>query len=1075
MGKDDKVNSHTDKFNANTKFAISSGTPVIGSKLGVLKIGQGKYAIQSGIPRIGATIGVNGGFSPSTILPGEISKVIRYWTAKTAYYHHYRNEGGTLKDRIIDSAFYLYKLDTAGTIIQEIDLEPVICKLIHNLTNRSSAYERQPRAPYWINRWRYDKYLNWDSHVTTASPDYLDIPISYQTHKVAHTGGDVNAASSYIRPASYAGILGPVYANVASPTNADQVYTATIKPQYSACAFDFVFPWKEMRGPADPCNYHVRDILEDVNGNLWVLLQLGWVSCDVWGQPLNSSPYYGYECRVGVKYDDGYARFSTAAVESAPVYDPNNFPRQHVIPQYTHNRAALAEREWRSGIPKPQMFLVMFSKKTNYTSWDYIPFCVNTCGFRGKYYSTSNNRGPTNKTIVDPPIRLDTDSYGNVYAAVGTALIYESNYSTYFRGIGFNYHDLLYFYRKSDSELPAGTAIDPVSGLEVGRIGPYPSIKALQSDTLGIDTGCYVAKNPGDYPSKTCHKSPWTFTMGGGAARITRYSDWKSLKVASYNYTVVGNRSIRRDDIKIDYTVASPRPVTCAYTPQRAPSNFRRQTLEWAAATTPELAMEMDLLFAHCDFLTRNYYGCELSAGNTVQNCQVSSPSMLAFDPASWWEYEEPWRLGSINTRTHINTFQEVHFRYGNSTGENPPGFKAAEHPEAWITHLFRDYGTNGVWRELEFQAYSGTDTRNTYNYYQYGLPLQKGADTVQDIIYRPASTPYSITGAPAGSDWFEHNMIMGLFPSFRCKFDNEDVIIKPGYDFKNEIVAFSAITWDTYQHVRNVYGFTLTNMPYPHRWHTSKRYPEKYKNILTGVVEVASEMDLDFDNYGPRTSLLDSSGGLYQTIPNYTDCVFKYTQNYIATIAETLANIGQPDYKQAYDSFMQLITNVKWLYWERYLGDLNYGAGGDASGDDTTFALWIPLFEFDATGEYSGGWNINGVLDTDTYRRLYIITPNTKTDYKWALQSVSDTFHRWMPDGTIGNDQTILPVANIDVYDIPGEQITKSKGWDAILDPDYDYIIEKWESAFAFSPKKFPMGDRNSPQFYGNKPKVLT
>ncbi|MFA7020391.1 MAG: hypothetical protein WC215_02385, partial [Bacilli bacterium] len=808
------------QFDSNIKIGIQSGTPEIGTLLAYDEFQNSNCAIQCGIPQIGDYIAVSGGMNPTGLFP----TFVEFWTSKQAFHHSYVWDPITeeWKDRVVDSSIYLLKMSDSGSILDKIDLEPVIFKIIRNIsTERTDTNERNVNAPLWVNRWWYDKCLKYYLNTIPETVDYKEIPKSYTTHEFKYVSGGVNDASSYIRPASYSGVLGPVYAGTLA--------LADITTQ---------LPWKNMAGPADPANIAVRDIKEDSEGNLWCLLQIGWHYADVYPNKVANSSYMGYECRVAVQYDDTYPYGSTTTPTAYPIYDPGYFPRQY-RPPHTGTTAETTDRMYRCGLPRARMFIICFNKKTKWKTWDYLPFVPGTRGFRGKYYTDANTRGPCAYTISSPPLKLDVDDYGNVYACCGTWYgidRFNSYPSNHWEGLAYSAPEYLYFYWRKDSEMSSGY-VPVTEGIDTGRLGPYlPSTYSY--NTLwryDVDATAYRGKGSGGSYNVPMWKSPWAFTIGGDRAILTRYGNSSAAPTTEYYYlNCHGNRTLSKMELRIDTTLDRPKPIyngPNTNTTVQMPYNIRSWKSEWypmsGSNSGRELAMEMDLLFAQCDLFTRNYYGT-----SGTGNVQPSLANMQAFDPQSWWEYEEPWRNNNLMEPCQIHLDRPGFFQIGNSTGENPNGFSISEAPTAHYPHM---YAVGNSYYEEEFFCRSGRGT--VYSTY-CRVPLLKGcdgADVGWDVILRPASCPYInpanfyinpvLSNPTQLTQHFENCSISGCLPTMISRHENESLVIVPQYNFKYGIFSFSGVTWDSFQQLRTKYSQTkYAQLPW--RFHTWKTYP---------------------------------------------------------------------------------------------------------------------------------------------------------------------------------------------------------------------------------------------------------
>ena len=1033
------------QFDSNIKIGMQSGAPELASMLAFDSFNGGNYGIQCGTPQIGSYIAVSGGMNPTGMFP--VTK-LEFWTSKQAFHHSYVWDPITeeWKDRIINSAIHLIKLDETGNILDNIDLEPIIFKIIKNIsTERADPYELNVNAPLWVNQWWYDRYLNFESMVTAASPDYFDIPKSYATHVASYVSGDRNLASSYIRPASYSGVLGPVYAGTLA--------LADITTQ---------LPWKNMAGPADPANIAVRDIKEDSEGNLWCLLQIGWHYADVYPNKVANSSYMGYECRVAVQYDDTYPYGSTTTPTAYPIYDPGYFPRQY-RPPHAGTYAETTDRMYRCGLPRARMFIICFNKKSKWKLWDYLPFIPGTRGFRGKYYVDSNTRGPCAYTIINPPLKLDVDTYGNVYACCGTWFgidRFNSYPSNHWEGISFSSPEYLYFYWRETSEMPSGYTPIP-EGLDVRRIGPYlPSTYSYNTIwRYDLDTTAYQGKGASGTSNKASWKSAWTYTIGGDRAILTASGNLAPASSTEYYYlNALGNRTLSKMQMKIDTTLTRPIPVYTgpnSNTTVQMPYNIRSWRSEWypisGSNSGRELAMEIDLLFAQCDLFTRNYYGT-----SGVGNIQPASEDMYAFDPQSWWEYEEPWRNSNLMKPCQIHLDRTGFFQAGNAIGDNPTGFNLAEAPTLYYPHM---YSVGAAYYEEEFFGRSGCGT--VYSTYAR-IPLLKGcdgSDAGRDVILRPASCPYINSAnhninpvTPAiGEVYFENCSISGCLPTMVSRHENESLIIVPQYNFKYGMFSFTGVTWDSFQQLRTKYTQTKSSI-WPWRFHTYKTYPK-----------VASEAELH--QIATKSSYVDSSitePGDYE--PKSGESIIRYTSEFVNSVkfVKDAADNGDTAAQQAYDQFMQYLASVKFYIYETLMQDINFGSFGSSHKKKDVCGMITPMPLLHATYTHdAGNWNLDLIWDPLWGKRLYLITPQTKKfDNIWT-QVKTPTKTYWEKSTAVASPENQM-VAKVEWRDLTNDQIQKIKKWE--MDADYlEYCVEKWQQMTFVN--EFPGGNRKAPQ----------
>lgn len=1037
------------QFDSNIKIGMQSGAPELASMLAFDSFNGGNYAIQCGIPQIGSYIAVSGGMNPTGMFP--VTK-LEFWTSKQAFHHSYVWDPITeeWKDRVVDSAIHLIKLDENGGILDNIDLEPVIFKIIKNIsTERVDTYERNVNAPIWVNQWWYDRYLNFESMVTAASPDYFDIPKSYATHVASYVSGDRNLASSYIRPASYSGVLGPVYAGT--------VASGDITTQ---------LPWKNMAGPADPANIAVRDIKEDSEGNLWCLLQIGWHYADVYSNKVANVNYMGYECRIGVQYDDAYLYGSSATPTGYPAYDSGYFPRQYV-PPHAGTYAETTDRMYRCGLPRARMFILCFNKKSKWKLWDYLPFVPGSRGFKGKYYVDANTRGPCAYTISLPPLKLDVDTYGNVYACCGTWYgvdRFNSYPSNHWEGLAYSASEYLYFYWRKNSEMPVGYT--PISdGLDVGRIGPYlPSTYSYNTIwRYDLDTTAYQGKGASGTSNKASWKSAWTYTIGGDRAILTASGNLLPASPTEYYYlNALGNRTLSKMQMKIDTTLVRPVPV---YTGPNSnatvqmPYNIRSWRSEWypmsGSNSGRELAMEMDLLFAQCDLFTRNYYGTS-GAGNI----QPASADMYAFDPQSWWEYEEPWRNSNLMKPCQIHLDRTGFFQVGSATGENPTGFNLAEAPTLYYPHM---YSIGAAYYEEEFFGKSGCGT--VYSSYAR-IPLLKGCngeDAGWDVILRPASCPYinpaSFYINPASAwptqleQYFENCSISGCLPTMVSRNEKQSLVIAPQYNFKYGMFSFTGVTWDSFQQLRTKYPQTkYAQLPW--RFHTWKTYPA-----------VASEAELH--QIAAKSSYVDSSitaPGDYE--PKSGESIIRYTAGFVSSVkvVKDAADGGDAGAQQAYDQFMQYLASVKFYIYETLMQDINFGSFGSSHKKKDACGMITPMPLLHATqyfDEPNNTWHLDLIWDPLWGKRLYLITPQTKKfDNTWT-QVKTPTKTYWEKSTAVASPENQM-VTKVEWRDLTNDQIQTIKKWE--MDEDYlEYCVEKWQQMTFVN--EFPGGERKAPQ----------
>jgi len=994
------------RWGPNSEYGIESADPEIGSKIHVI---NGKYAIQSGPAVEGAHLGINGGMSPTTTLPGCNKE---FWTCKQAWLHD------TVTDNVIDSSIQLLNMTPSGTVIGSIDLDPVIYSIIKNIQVRTDQYERVSVAPWWVNPYYYDRYSRYEPFSTVASPAYMDLPVSYDTHTVRHLGGDVNVAANYIRPASYAGPLGPVFAGL---TAIGDIVSGWPKS-----------PWNLTNGPVDPCNIQVRDIKLDANDNLWVILQIGWEYCKP-TQSQQSSQFFDQEVSTWVGYDD-----SSGIPSTRKLYDDSFFSRQY-------NPSG---DKYRAGPIRPRVVIICFDKTKKYKTWDYVPFRPGTCGFNGTPRD-ARSRGPAYYGITVPPSRLDVDKYGNVYYSVGTADIWEQTTSySQLHCMGIAKNEMGYLYVRPESEF--ARIID--EGLAVGLIGPYPYQCALlitDTNTVG-----YYNKNIGDQ-TRPAFRTPWTWTIGGDGITVTQLTT-KAETAKTFQLTLAtstpvaineeiwyatgtGNATMIRGAFFLTASYDFPHPKV-KYPPLTwGPSSIRAVDNEWLTTnpSTKNANKDWDLLFAACDYLTRNY-------------SYLASPT--TYDCSLWWTHEVPWTK-QLNQYTQLHPQKSPFFQIGNSGVELQSGWNPAEAPGGWYTHFTNKSGT---YMDMECRAYTFKDTRGYP--FQGFLPLLGGISSTQDAIFRVASSPYSQTGVVAGTDYFENCNVCGMLPTTISRVQQEDTLIIPGFDFKHETFRFTGITWDSYAALKVTSPLNVSTVAYPWRMHSMK-----------SIMSTASSDGLDPSNYGPASYSLDPSSELPadQYLVPQKDRVFFFDESFDLFWADVASKMGRPEVQTVVTGIRKRIADSKFHYYNTGLPNLNFGAYASAINCEDSVGLFVPRYkmsiEFQDDYPNPGDYWAYMTTDTRPLRRLYIAKVSKKGELSWKPDGTKGTKTWWAPTATWETPASPAlfepPVVSFTYYDFESGQIAKLKEWEP------DYTVEKYQQ-ICFK-NWYPKGVRRSPQFY--------
>jgi hypothetical protein len=696
----------------------------------------------------------------------------------------------------------------------------------------------------------------------------MDIPKSYATKVVKYISGSRNLASSYIRPASYAGPLGPVYAGVTEVADVNSS------------------PWNQTKSPVDPSNIQVRDIKIDANDNIWIILQIGWEYC----RPCLATQaawFYGQEYTTWVGYETTYSP------DTLNLYDPNHFLRQY-NPSGNY---------FRAGPIRPRIFIVCFDKQTNYKTWDYVPFRPGTLGFN-KLQRESNARGPAIYGITVPPSKLDSDPYGNIYYSVGTADIWEQTYGSYsLHCLGIAKNEIGYLYVRPSTE----KAYTVTSGIDVGRIGPYPS----QCTFMAYDqnTVSYYNHEIGR-TDRPAFRNPLTWTIGGDRVAITK---WKYQSgIETWYASTFGNATGFRCTFLINPAATFPHPYVNS--PEYwGPCFIRSVENEWGSSYRYR---DIDLLFAACDYLTRNY-------------SYLSSPTTYVCE--NWWKNEVPWS-SAITSYAQLHPQKDVWFEIGAGDTEPYTGWKPSESPGFWYTHFNI---VNYTLTEMGCRGYAITDTRGVME--KGFLPLVGAISYSQDTIFKVASTPYSQSGIGAGTDFYERHGLGGMLPTCKSRVECQDMLILPIYDWKHEIFSFTGHTWDTYNAIRSKFGTYTTSVTWPWRWHSMKR-----------CIEQASWDDPDPLAYGAKASYLDPASrvipGEYQ--PLAADKVFYYDDTFIAMMADAYSKLDRPEVVSALTGIFHQLAIAKWHYFETGLTNLNYGAFSSAINCENSVGVFVPRYK---------------------------------------------------------------------------------------------------------------------------------
>lgn len=988
-----------DYWDSVKKVGQQSSEAIIGTRVDVTSFNGKTYGMTSATPPIGSVVGVNGGLNKTAVYPDPCGRT--FWTCKQGWLHNKDTE----IDIVVDSAIQLFRLDYNSNVKDSIDLEPVIYSIIKNMVYRTDSYEQVAVASYWINPYYYNRMSVYESMVTSASPSYFDIPTSFDTQYVKYVGptpiteSRSNNPLNYIRPASYSGILGPVFAGV---THINDIDSVKAWPKS---------PWNKTNAPVDPCNIQVRDIKIDAKENLWIVLQVGWEYCRT-HLSRQSGQFYDQELSTWIGYEDGGGYPNQAFFNNQGSFSRQYNPSGDIT---------------RAGPIRPRVFIVCFDKSTKYKTWDYLPFRPGTCGFNG-LSREYNCRGPAIYGITVPPSRLDVDPYGNVYYSVGTADIWEgtpSPYNLHCYGVAKN--EIGYLYVRPTSEKAAVSS----PGLEVGRIGPYNN----QCTIIAADTNtmAWFNKEIGN-PNRPAFRAPWTWNIGGDRVFVSKTKFQSGIE--TWQAATFGNATAFRGYFNINPDLEFPHPYV-NIPDNYGPCEIRSPDNEWLTynPTLKCANRDTDLLFAACDYLTRNY-------------SYLSSPS--TYNCFDWWRHETKWTKG-LNDFVQLHPQKECWFEVGSGDLEPYTGWLPSESPGFWYTH-FTNIG--GTWMEMNCRSYAITDQRGWFD--RGFLPLFGAISPIQDTFFRVASTPYS-QGYSSSTDFYDKNCVSGMLPTCVSRMVNEKTMIIPKYDFKHEIFTFTGQTWDTYDAIRSKFGIYTNTIQWPWRFHSMKQ-----------TIESASIDHLDPASYADRSLLYDPASHVFPTdyVPKDIDKMFYYDDTWESLWTDVASKMDREAVNEALALLNGNIANSKWHYFETGLTNLNYGAFISALYCGDTVAFMAPRYKLSVSfydDEETGDYYIDLITDTRPLKRLYILTVNPKGDLTWKQKGTKKVKTWWERTKTWVSPASPIevecPVKSVQYYDLKTDIIANIKKWNPAL------TVERYQQCTFHN--WYPKGAMEPPQFY--------
>jgi len=266
-------------IDSNFKLALKSGSALVDTKVHVSTYDQKKTSVQGTSPSVGSLLGVNGGMSPTAVIPGCDKS---FWTCKQAYYITASNK------YVKDTGVYLLRITESGTVSFKINLEPVIYSIIKDLLPRGDSTKNLNVASYWVNPL-------WYLHKKDIEDNYPNPP----------TGG-------YNTKPGYCGVLGPVYEGVVN-------YTDVTSRE----------PWTLYNGPRHAPNIFARDIHTDKFGNLWCLLTIGWETIKPYD---NTSINYFNWATLG--WPRGYTPYATQEMDVTPYNTRYWYPCNTAVNSY---------------------------------------------------------------------------------------------------------------------------------------------------------------------------------------------------------------------------------------------------------------------------------------------------------------------------------------------------------------------------------------------------------------------------------------------------------------------------------------------------------------------------------------------------------------------------------------------------------------------------------------------------------------------------------------------------------------------------------------------------------------------
>ena len=804
--------------------------------------------------------------------------------------------------------------------------------------------------------------------------------------------------ATYRNSPRYCGILGPVYEGVVNYTD---VTTRA--------------PWNLYDGPRFASNIFARDIIVDAFENLWCLLTIGWETVKPYDN--TNVPYFNWATL-------GWPRNNTPYAYQEMDVSPYN--TRYWYPCNTNTGAYNA-----GGFPRLRQFLVCFFKSKNYKVWDFVPFIPGT-------YGKTGSTGIASRKICSPPLKLDTDKYGNVYCCAGVYTCQDYTSGKIYHN-GYNAPEFYYFYAKPSSE----RAIQVASGLDSGAIGGTRYWSAV---AIGGYNCTYTT------PSGNFLRSLSTWSLSGDTSHIVKFATDKYNKEERYFHLSVGNKSFHRAYFKLDLNKRFPHPELLVDETLQVrfdgPNQIRSREFEFTGNSTntiqyQQLLMDLACVYAQCDLLECSIYQLD-SANNRPINTK-DIPWQL------WYNYIKDWPTNILGpTRAQLNPYQKAFYMVASGVSEGR--YVGGTLPDFLYTHYTRKQ--TGTPTEMFVRGYCAGVTQ----YQQY--PMWNGCD-YDKSLFAPASLVvdypeiFNVQNAicvssQVGEDWIQvpspvdvpHQYYTGMHiwvASYDDKGNRVKEQCKSIINYSSSTKKITVKNWDwlptagteqilsvypaspTFPHIYKIY-----RNPYEH-WCRTGAFPilptRNHGESTTIIPMVDLKHDIfiftslswdSINNYYSRYPVADSGyvyghwpyrwhsmkryvstsspniPGLYyleevedKCKPTTKEDIFRYSNRYKTSIQTLNSDLTIPEeFKIEVETAIQDIK-IQYYggfvstggYYDGILNDLKFGNFGDSVRCEDTIGILIRQIEIDLdVYKEAGEWKFNASFDPWVGHRVYYV-----------------------------------------------------------------------------------------------------